>query len=52
MDCAPRPRGGASALWDDLQALAALQSALGATQHRTRTHCPLPEPRRAALACQ
>ena len=52
MDCAPRPRGGASPLWEDLQALVALQSAPGASFHRTRTHRPLSEPRRAALPCQ
>lgn len=36
MDCAPRPRGGASALWEDLQALAALLSHPGAQTSQAR----------------
>lgn len=40
MNRALRPHGGASALWEDLQALAVLQSAPGASFHRTRTHRP------------
>lgn len=52
MDRASRPRGGASALWEDLQALAVLTATHGAPFHRTRTVCPLPGPRRGALSCQ
>lgn len=37
MECAPRPRGGASALWEDVQALAALLSSCG-------SHFPEPAP--------
>lgn len=52
MDRAMRPRGGASALWEDIQALAVLTATHGAPLHRTRTQSTLPEPRRGALPCQ
>lgn len=50
----PRPCAGAAALWDDIQALAALSSVLGTdpASNRTRTQGAPPDPRRTASACQ
>ena len=60
-----RSHGGASALWEDVQALAALTTGepskcdpttlgmtLGTPSTRTRTRGALPDNRRAAPACQ
>lgn len=44
-----RPHGGASSLWDDVHALAALSASLGTPKStRTRTRGALPVNRRGA----
>lgn len=45
-------RVGASPLWDDVHALAALAALPVSPSNRTRTRKPLSDHRRAASACQ
>jgi hypothetical protein len=47
-----RSHGGVSALWEDVQALAALTTAHEPLSSRTRTPSALPANRRGAFACQ
>lgn len=45
-----RSHGGVSALWEDVQAFAALTAARGTPSNRTRSRSALPDNRRGASA--
>jgi hypothetical protein len=48
----PRSHGGAFALWEDVQALAALNASPGTPSNRTRAQGSPTVSRRGALRCQ